>query len=371
MKPEFDLLAIINTLGAVQCLLISIALVSTKTGNRLANRHLAFFLLILSLFIFDEILYNSGLYQFYPYTYGWGTIFDFLIAPSFYLYVIALTTNENKIIRKQIAHFVLPLFILILQLPEILQSSAEKISTFLSDKHDNLTLEFFDYVFNFLQHIYISSYLVFTLVILNRAQKDDHLSKNIPVKFTFLKRLTYALLIVLAIHMFFFYSPYFDESSDVYLLFMLTIIVYMMAFIGLRQSEIFTADLLNINPPKYKKSTLTEDVSESVIINLENLMEKEELFKDSTLKLPDLASRLKVTTHQLSQIINEKFEKNFFNYLNYYRIESAKEILKDPSSENRTMPDIAFEVGFNSLSVFNSAFKKVTEMSPSEYRKQN
>ncbi|KAA3608765.1 MAG: AraC family transcriptional regulator [Calditrichaeota bacterium] len=371
MNLQFDLLAIINTLGAFQCFLISLALFSLKTGNRTANRYLAFFLLTLSLFIFDEILYNSGLYQYYPYTYGIGTTFDFLLPPFLYLYIKALTVQDYTLKKKEAIHFVLAAIILLLSLPGIFQSSAIKSAAYLNDLQENLNLGTFEIVFSLVFQIYIGSYFVTALVKLNSALNNEALDKDIPVKFKYLRGLIIAMLFVLAVHIFFFYTPWFDETADVYLLFLLTVIVYIMAFTGMRQSEIFTADLLKINPQKYKKSTLTDEVVEKTLSNLQRLMEVEKLYLNSDLKLPDLASQLKVTTHQLSQIINEKFEKNFFNFINEYRIEAVKSILNDPASENRTMPDIAFEVGFNSLSVFNSAFKKVTGLSPSEFRKQS
>ena len=64
------------------------------------------------------------------------------------------------------------------------------------------------------------------------------------------------------------------------------------------------------------------------------------------------------------------FRKNFYNFINEFRIEAAKEILQDPSSKGKNILQIAYEVGFNSKSAFNTYFKRLTGKTPSAYRKE-
>jgi YesN/AraC family two-component response regulator len=85
--------------------------------------------------------------------------------------------------------------------------------------------------------------------------------------------------------------------------------------------------------------------------------------------LKTLAERLGVHYNYLSQIINEQFKQNFNDFINKYRIEEAKKILKTPSGSEKTILEIAYETGFYSKSVFNTAFKKFTGKTPSEFRK--
>ena len=72
----------------------------------------------------------------------------------------------------------------------------------------------------------------------------------------------------------------------------------------------------------------------------------------------------------LSYIINDKFNLNFYDFINKYRIEESKQYL-NKSSNIKTVLEIAYKVGFNSKTTFNSAFKKYTDMTPSEFRKMN
>jgi AraC-like DNA-binding protein len=99
-------------------------------------------------------------------------------------------------------------------------------------------------------------------------------------------------------------------------------------------------------------------------------MEKDRVFLDAELNLQQLARKVGIHYNYLSRIINEKFGLSYNDYINGYRIEEAKRMLADPGQAARTILDIAYDTGFYSKSVFNTAFKKVTGMTPSQYRKK-
>ena len=87
------------------------------------------------------------------------------------------------------------------------------------------------------------------------------------------------------------------------------------------------------------------------------------------LTLPRLAGMVGCSINHLSQILNSKFEMTFFDFLNSYRVEEAKLILRDMSASHQSILDISFAVGFNSNSAFYSAFKKKTGLTPAQFRK--
>ena len=97
-------------------------------------------------------------------------------------------------------------------------------------------------------------------------------------------------------------------------------------------------------------------------------MEEEKPYLESAFSLSSLAKRLSVSSHTLSQILNQSLQKNFFEYIAKYRIDAAKEMLTNPQMGNIVIEDIAERVGYNSKSAFNNAFKKLTGMTPSEFR---
>jgi YesN/AraC family two-component response regulator len=93
-------------------------------------------------------------------------------------------------------------------------------------------------------------------------------------------------------------------------------------------------------------------------------------FLEPSLTINDLADKTQIMPRYLSQIINECLNQNFYDFVNSYRINEAKKYLLQCSSR-KTILEILYEVGFNSKTAFNVAFKNMTGMSPTQYRKQH
>lgn len=120
---------------------------------------------------------------------------------------------------------------------------------------------------------------------------------------------------------------------------------------------------------KKKQQPLTLDVitSDKNLLRLIRLLEEQNIYRDDSVSLNSLAEQLEISARQLSKLINEKLDRNFYDLINYYRIEEAKRLLVDEKNQ-RSIIEIAFYVGFNSKSSFNQAFKKQTDMTPSQFR---
>jgi len=84
-----------------------------------------------------------------------------------------------------------------------------------------------------------------------------------------------------------------------------------------------------------------------------------------------LAKETGISSCELSILINHHLNKHFFDFINEYRIEKAMELLTNPERKEYTVLEILYEVGFNSKSSFNTAFKKHTGLTPTEYRRRN
>jgi AraC-like DNA-binding protein len=120
---------------------------------------------------------------------------------------------------------------------------------------------------------------------------------------------------------------------------------------------------------KYKGFSMNPIYLKECIKKLDYLMEIEKVYRDENISLQSLSGKLSITPHQLSRILNEKLNKNFPDFINTYRVEEAKKILADPKRADLKILTIAFDVGFNTKVAFNTAFKKHTKMTPSEFRK--
>jgi AraC-like DNA-binding protein len=97
----------------------------------------------------------------------------------------------------------------------------------------------------------------------------------------------------------------------------------------------------------------------------------EKLFTDPELSLNKLAQRLDISTNQLSQVINQHYQKNFYEFVNAFRVEEVIRILHSGALENTTMLGIGLDAGFNSKASFNRYFKKHTGRTPSDYAREH
>ncbi len=129
--------------------------------------------------------------------------------------------------------------------------------------------------------------------------------------------------------------------------------------------------VLEIVSLKYKNSGLTADAGNELTIALNELMQKEKLYRESELKLETLASKLDVPKHYVSQIINQYYNVNYFEYINLLRIEEAKLLLVNVDKKSMNIIEIAYTVGYNTKNTFNNAFRRLVGVTPTEFRQQN
>ena len=119
--------------------------------------------------------------------------------------------------------------------------------------------------------------------------------------------------------------------------------------------------------PKYIKSGLQKNEVDVYYSSLIQLMDSEKLFLDSKLSIKTVAEKLEISVNHLSQVINQQSGKNFFKFINEYRVEEAKKLLLDQSNKKYTILAIAYDCGFNSKSSFNTIFKQYTGKTPSDF----
>jgi AraC-like DNA-binding protein len=157
--------------------------------------------------------------------------------------------------------------------------------------------------------------------------------------------------------------PYLTDIITVANFIVSTIIIYY----GLTQPKLFSGIE---GKSKYFRSTLTFKDAQRYINQLKEYMETEKPHLTSSLTINHLSEKLEIPSKHLSQLINETFQQNFFDFINSYRIEEAKRYLSKRSRNNFNISQILYEVGFNSKATFNRAFTKHVGMSPREFKKQ-
>jgi AraC-like DNA-binding protein len=182
-----------------------------------------------------------------------------------------------------------------------------------------------------------------------------------------------ALIIITVIHHIFrLFSMAFCTDG---LFLFLSVFVILIGYFGLKQRTIFTSEnVIADEEPKtskvrYSGSRLTEEEAKQYSAKLTEYMKAEKPFLNPDLSLPQLSAELNVSSHYLSQVINEQFNLNFFDFVNGYRVEEFKQNVRKPEFSNYSLLGIAFECGFNSKTAFNRIFKQATGLTPSQYRK--
>jgi YesN/AraC family two-component response regulator len=114
---------------------------------------------------------------------------------------------------------------------------------------------------------------------------------------------------------------------------------------------------------------LDSQIADECVGKLKRLMEVEKVYRDEKIALQTLAEKVATTPHILSQVLNERLNRNFSDFINSYRVEEAVKILASPDGKEKKNWIISHDVGFNNMGVFYRAFKKFTGMTPNEYKK--
>ena len=120
---------------------------------------------------------------------------------------------------------------------------------------------------------------------------------------------------------------------------------------------------------KYRSSGLSKGDIEFYFNEIKLLFDREEVFLEPQLKIDDLAKKMGISMHKVSQVINSKTSSSFFDFVNGYRVEYFKKLLSDPSNRKFTILSLAIESGFNSKASMNRIFRNFVGQSPKEYQR--
>ncbi len=191
---------------------------------------------------------------------------------------------------------------------------------------------------------------------------------------TTLFALTYVIYFSLGIYNVLQTNNYFNISyiSNIFL----SLLAFAVSYFGIKQPYLFNEALVEeknakITEEKYKNSNLSDLQKEKYIKHLNYFMETEKPYLNAELTVQDLSRQLNFSRHHLTEILNNDIGKNFFTFINEYRVQEVKRRLLDEKFNHLTIVAIAYESGFNSKSTFNSIFKQYTDKTPSQWKKDN
>jgi AraC-like DNA-binding protein len=364
-----DFISVIIFLGIAQGILFGILLLTIERGNRKANRLFGILMIIFAISIVGFELTRLNLYSSFPFLVGVPTTVIPLFGPLFLYYVKFLTLKDFNIRKREMLHF-LPFIILCLyRLPLWIKGSEEKM-LILNDK--SFHNESFIIIAILTLHIFVYVFLIKreTLKYVERIKNELSSIDKMNLKWIYIGMNSF--LIVFSVLAIFLIMEALGikgaEYFQVVIPIMVSFTILFMGYWSLKQPIVFPVEEENSKIKKYEKSSLTEERAGDKLNQLLELMENEKVFMRSDLTLQKLANMLSISPHHLSQILNDRINQNFFDFINSYRIEEAKRLLSSQEGELLTILAIAEEVGFNSKSAFNNAFKKNTGLTPTQFK---
>ena len=305
-----------------------------------------------------------------------------LHGPFLYLYISSLTNDKFQVSWKNLIHFTpFVLFNLYIVLASFFPHYAQKIRLDHSDNVHGTA-----YFFNLFLILTVLSGPVYILLTIRLFRKLDinifnNFSVSENVSLDWMRKLIYTFGVVWTVlmifttihHVFGLFSWSFCTNG---LFLSLSVFILLIGFLGLNQKEIFVQYpdkqieyVIDEPKAKYATTLLKEDEMDDYIKKIVQYMDEEKPYLDADISLPELSERMNIPSHHLSRVINEKLNLNFFDFINQYRVEEVKSRIHDPQYEHLSILGIAFDSGFNTKSAFNRVFKKMTGMTPSEFKR--
>ena len=344
MSANDIILVIVSGLGVIHGLFLAIFLWVYSKGNPLSNKLLSSLLVALSFrvgkSVFLEFTENIDVKIIFV-----GLSAIMVIGPLFYLFTLSCTKKSFSFNKKHIFHFV----------PAIIGFG---FGMWINENH----LEVLPKLVFVIIFIGYYLHLLVYLIISYKYSIATKGSVPIPAVTDLLRLLFYGLLavwVVYVLNLFDDFVPYVIGPI------LYSIVAYVVSFVVFRKGYI-----QKIGQAKYKTTPISDEQSEQLFSKALKLIVEDKQYKDPDLTLKSLSESLKVSPQIMSLVINRKSEKNFNNFINTYRVEESIRLFKLDQFNNYTVAAIAYEVGFNSISSFNTTFKKVTGNTPLAYRRQ-
>jgi AraC-like DNA-binding protein len=374
MEYRIDLFAIFIFLGIIQGVFLCFFFFSRENRRTQYNVFQGLLLLSTALCLLEIFLqYTGHIIQLLPLV-NFSEPVALFIGPS--LFMIVLSFINGKVSKKQVwVHSAFPIFYTLTMLPFVFSSSDVKYNSWIGDYHPGLPFrEVADYPQRFLLNDWHTELVLISLAIYTtlstieivrvfRLKKQSFYNpESFQLRIIRNKVILMAMLLVLLVVVKFLNE---DDTGDHLVAAFGAFIIYSVSFSVIANSGFFKQASLN-DQQKYKSSTITLEQLQVYLSRLKEVMATQKPFLQPSFSLSDLAQLMNLSSHSVSQIINDGLGKSFFEMIAEYRVEEAKKLLVDQS--NIKIEEIAEQVGYNSKSSFNTAFKKITGKTPSEFR---
>ncbi|MFB0518305.1 MAG: helix-turn-helix domain-containing protein [Acidobacteriota bacterium] len=373
-----DIKNILHFIIIFQCLFFSFYLLTQKYDRRLRNIILAAFLLSIAISEIGGVLAHFGALRSYvishfPYLCYIDFPFHYVYVPVLFLYILSFTKISFKFKKVYLLHFTPFIFFCILIILKLHINSADTIREILQTGSRFNSFEHL--LFDLFKNLQFFSYAIASLIVLKKyriAIKNIY-STIEHINLSWLNFVLFGFIAWNSLRIFEYVLWIITENINVFILYIAAEVIFIvfvsLIFLkGLKQPEIFSGYNEIRLKRKYERTLLPDAIKGDYKNKLIRYMETKKPYLDSSLCLNDLAEKVSIPPHHLSQILNSCLNQNFFDFINSCRIKESKKLLAEQDSEKKTILEILYEAGFNSKSAFNTAFKKHTGMTPTQFR---
>jgi len=375
-----EIITIMIIIAVSQGIFLGMVLLFRKK-NLLSNKILAMLFFAISLGMSMNYFKITGNHTAFYYLVYVNISFYLLYGPLMYLYTLSITGSMGKQISRYTFHF-LPFSIFIIYMI-IRHRVIEWDGTMdLRPFQENTSiLSYPNLVKLFLVIILVYIYRSIFIVRRYKQRLKYYFSDVEKIRLIWLSfflagaSVFVVLLIILLFRIKDLRVNYINSGHVLIILCVYLATIYISTFLTIRYPEIFSSgdndDLPDTGDraPKYEKLRLDDDIRLHYMEELMQFMKLHKPYLRDSLTLRDLADLVKIPHHHLSIIINTGLNQNFYMFINTYRVDEARKMLIDPQYRDVNILNIAFNSGFNSKTTFNTVFKQVTGMTPTEFRK--
>jgi len=378
---NIDAISAFIFIGVFQGLILSFFFILKSSSAIKANLFQGLLLLSLTLCILEQFLNISGYITRILVITNFTEPLNLTIGPFLYLFIKrSIDPSESK---KDWIHFILASLYLCYLTFDLIQPNDFKYNTYLYSFHpdwprlvvnttipnDPLNIKKW---LNLATGIHLTIYtsLAFILLYKKGKQSGETIFITSDEILRSLRNMVYHISVVVLIFII-VKLTFKADLGDYYIGTYVSVFILITTFRVMNDSEYFnrTTSYMDLSIGKYQKSSLTESNKLKILNNILLELETKQYFSDNLASLSELAKKIGESPHHVSQVMNEKLNKSFFELLASYRVEEAIKILSDDKNNRLTVEEISEMVGYNSKTAFNNAFKKLSGKTPSEFRK--
>jgi AraC-like DNA-binding protein len=381
MTTHISAISVFIFIGIVQGLILSLFFIFKTSTNKKANRYQGFLILALTLCILEQLLNQTGYITRILVITNSTEALNLVIGPLLYLFVVRSMDPSDP--RKDWVHFILAGIYLCYLTFDLIQPNEVKYNSYLYSFHpdwpmpvvhmkipnDPLGLKKYLNPVTGIQLIVYTFYSM-RLLVRKAAQAGDTIINTGDEVIRSLRNMVVHISIVIILFIVVKLS-FKADLGDYYFDSYISLFILITTFRIMNDSTYFdnSTSFMDLSIGKYRKSSLSDSGKQKILDNIILELETRRYFLDNLASLSELARKIGESPHHVSQVINEKLNKSFFELLATYRVEEAKRILSGDKKNKVTVEEISEMVGYNSKTAFNNAFKKLTGKTPSEFRK--